>query len=233
MTARIEAWLYGTQEASMAAVSGIQVTEPGPTVYTARLLTPTRLSDALTAWAAALNGSLLAGTYALTWDTSAQAVTISATGVASFEVEFLGNVHNALGFSSATGHTGALTYTGDQQALARFDALRWSTEGVVPHDDVEVHQYRHGRHRAIAWSQVDVIRGRLYATRARMDALARSYCAAGLVRVYPDESVSSAYSESQTDGYVDGMVLDLSGITHSPARGLSSCDIAIGRGRNG
>ena len=231
MTARLEATLYGTSEASMADAVTITITEPGPIVYAAVLSAPARLSDALTAWQTLINAPPLVGTYALTWDTTAQAVTISAMGPVSFEVIFGGNLHSALGFSAATGHSGALTYTGDQQALARFDDLRFATPGVIPYEDVEMHEYRHGRHSAVAWSQVDVVEGRVYCTAERMAFLARSYCAAGAVRLYVDEGVAAVYSAAATDGYVDGMVLALDGIEHRPGRGLSSARLAIGLGR--
>ncbi len=230
MTARIEAWLYGTAEAAMADAVGITITEPGPTVYVSRLLTPSRLSDALTAWAADMTANL-AGTYSLTWDSAAQAVTISATGVASFGVSFGGNLAAALGFSASSGHTGALTYTGDQQALARYDGLHLSSLGVLPSDDVELHRYEQGRYRAVAWSQIDAIEGDLRTTRERMSSLTRSYCAAGLVRVYLDESQASAYSPSVPGGYVDGTMIYLGDIEHSPGRGLSTARVVIGRGR--
>ena len=231
MSARLEATLYGTSEASMADAVTITITEPGPIVYAAVLSAPARLSDALTAWQTLINAPPLVGTYALTWDATAQALTISATGVVSFAVAFGGNLHSALGFSAATGHSGALTYTGDQQALARFDDLRFATPGVIPYEDVAMNEYRHGRHSAVAWSQVDVIEGRVYCTAARMAFLARSYCAAGAVRLYVDEGVAAVYSAAATDGYVDGMVLALDGIEHRPGRGLSSARLAIGLGR--
>ena len=230
MSARIEAYLYGTSEAAMADAVGITITEPGPTVYVSRLQSPALLSDALTTWAADMTANLT-GTYSLTWDTTAQAVTISATGVASFAVSFGGNLAAALGYSASSGHTGALTYTGDQQALARFDAVLLGSAGVMPHEDVELHEYEQGRYRAIAWSQIDVIDATIYLTRTRMDLLARSYCAAGLVRVYMDEGEVSAYSASVPGGYVDGMVIGLANIEHSPARGKSRASLLIGRGR--
>ena len=231
MTTRIEAYLYGTSEASMADAVGITVIEPGPVSYTARLLSPALLADALTAWAAALNASALAGTYALTWDATAQAVTISATGVASFEVQFGGNLAAALGFSAATGHTGALTYTGDQQALARFDAVRFDSIGLQVRDDVDLREYRHGRHRAVAWSQLDTVEGRIYLTLARMDQIARSYCAAGQVRVYMDDAVLTAWSASNPAGYLDATVIALDQIEHAERRGLSSARLLLGVGR--
>lgn len=231
MTARLEAYLYGTSEASMADAVGITVTEPGPVVYTARLLTPAILTDALTAWQAALNASALAGTYTLAWSTANQSVTISATGVASFDVEFGGNIAAALGFSSSTGHTGALTYSGDQQALARFDGIKVSTHGVLPHDAVELHEYRHGRHRAIAWSKTDVLDATVHAERTAMDVLLRSYCSAGLVRLYMDEAVLTAYAIANVAGYIDGAVIALGDVEHRPARGYSRARLLMTRGQ--
>jgi hypothetical protein len=194
-------------------------------------LAPARLSDALTAWAAALNASALVGTYSLTWDTTAQAVTISATGVASFSVVFGGNLAAALGFSSPSGHTGALTYTGDQQALARFDGLRLDSHGLQVRDDVDLREYRHGRHRAVAWSQVDTLEGRVYLTRSRADMLLRSYCAAGQVRVYVDEGEASAWSATVPAGYLDATVIALDQLEHAERRGMSSARIVLGVGR--
>lgn len=229
MTARLEAYLYGTGEATMADAVGIEVTEPGPTTYTSRLLSPARLADALSAWAADLTANLT-GTYTLSWDSSAQAVTISATGVASFSVEFGGNLAAALGYSSATGHTGSLSYTGDQQALARFDGLIADAPGIIPHEDVEMMRFEHGRYAAIAWSQVDAIECRIYATRERIEQLERSYCVAGLVRLYLDESSGTEYPNA-VGGYVDGAVLAADSPEHSPHRGKSSLRIVVGRGR--
>jgi len=228
MSSRIEAYLYGTGEASMAAAVGITVTEPGPVVYTARLLAPARLADALTAWAAALTASALVGTYTLSWDSAAQAVTISATGVASFGVEFGGNLAAALGFSTASGHTGALSYTGDQQALARFDRIWIESVSAEPHDGVELHRYRHGRHRAIAWSDLDVITGRVYAHAETLRRLSTSYCAAGLVRVHVDSSVGAARAIDEPWGYVDGMVLALDDVELVDSRDHGAARIVIG-----
>jgi hypothetical protein len=235
MSARIEAWLYATGSTDLDATASLTVTEPGPTSYTARLAAPALLSTALTQWTALLNAgaSGLAGTYSLTWDSSAQAVTISASGVASFAVEFVGNLHQALGFSSATGHTGALTYTGDQQALARFDDLRWSSGGLLPHEDrAAISEYRHGRVRAIAWAQVDTAEGRLHVQGSRIDALLASYCSAGRVRVYQDESNANAYSVAEPGGYLDGYVLALDDVEYPQARSAwASARLLIGVGR--
>ena len=208
MSTRIEAWLWASGGSDLDATATFVITEPGPVVYQARLDQPYLLTDALTAWQGALNASALAGTYSLTWDAAAQAVTISATGVASFAVEFSGNLHKALGFSTATGHTGALTYTGDQQALARFDAVRWSTSSLMPDESpVATTRYRHGRARVMAWHTLDVAQGTLFISDSRLDAFAASYCAAGRVRVYVDESVTTAYAHDNLGGYLDGFVL--------------------------
>ncbi len=229
MSGRIEAWLYGSPEAALAEAVGIQVTEPGPTVYVSRLLAPARLSDALTAWAADMTANLT-GTYTLAWDASAQSVTISATGVASFAVDFGGNLAAALGFSASSGHTGALTYSGDQQALARYDSLIVGAPGVIPHEDVEMLRYEHGRYAAIAWSQVDAVEARVYGTQARIDSLSRSYCAAGRVRLTMDDSSAAAYPDA-AGGYVDGPVLAIDSVEHDVLRGRSSLRIVVGRGR--
>lgn len=233
MTARIEAWLYASGSTSLDATASLTVTEPGPTTATVRLAAPALLSDALTQWAALLNAAGLAGTYSLTWSTANQSVTISATGVASFTVAFAGNLHQALGFSTATGHTGATTYSGDVQALARFDDLRWASSGLLPYDDrAELSEYRHGRVRAIAWQQVDVAEGRLYVQASRVARFLASYCTAGRVRVYQDEANASAYSTSEPGGYLDGFVLALDGVEYpATGSGYANARLLIGVGR--
>jgi hypothetical protein len=230
MSGKIEAWIYGTAEAQFADAVSITVTEPGPTTYVARLLAPARLSDALTAWAAALNGSALAGTYALAWDATAQAVTISATGVASFEVVFGGNLAAALGFASSTGHTGAASYTGTVQALTRYDAIVSGSPGVMVRDDVKLAEYSHGRHRAIAWASVDLLELQIYMPAARLDSLLRSYCAAGLVRVW-QSATAHPYGVDYVDGYVDGAVVELQRPRHRGGSGLSTVTLVVARGR--
>ena len=226
MTARIEAYLYGTSEAAMADAVGITVTEPGPVAYTAILPTPSRLADALTTWASLLTASPLAGTYSLTWSTSAQAVTISATGVADFSVVFGGNIGAALGFAPGL-YTGLLTYTGTQQALARFDALRGGAR-VVPHDGVDLREYRHGRHRAVAWSDADVWEATVYGTATQIEALQRSYCAAGRVRFTQAGSAGYAYAEGSGDGYIDGHVLALTDVDVTARRGRGNVRLILG-----
>jgi hypothetical protein len=233
MTARIEAWLWASGGLDLDATATMVITEPGPVVYQARLDQPYLLTDALTAWQAAINASGLAGTYTLAWSSANQSVTISATGVASFEVEFNGNLHKALGFSAASGHTGALTYSGDIQALARYDNLRWSTMSLEPDESpVSTTRFRHGRARVMAWHTMDVARGSLYVQDARLDSFAASYCAAGRVRVYPDENVATAYSATNAGGYLDGFVLRCETVERN-ARGsaYSVVDLDLGVAR--
>jgi hypothetical protein len=88
MSARIECYVYASAEASMAEAYTLSVTEPGPTVVDVTLTQPLRFTDALTEWQTQLNASALAGTYTIAWAAASQSVVISATGVASFAVEF-------------------------------------------------------------------------------------------------------------------------------------------------
>ncbi len=233
MTARIEAWLWASGGLDLDATATMVISEPGPIVYQARLDQPYLLTDALAAWQSAINASALAGTYTLAWSTANQSVTISATGVASFEVEFNGNLHKALGFSTATGHTGATVYNGDQQALARYDDLRWSTESLMPDESpVSLTRYRHGRARVMAWHTIDVASGRLYVQDTRMDSFSASYCAAGRVRVYPDAAVATAYSAGNVGGYLDGFVLRCEPVERNQRGSLwSTVDLEIGVAR--
>lgn len=233
MTARIEAWLWASGGSDLDATATMVITEPGPVVYQARLDQPYLLTDALTAWQAAINASGLAGTYTLAWSAANQSVTISATGVASFGVTFNGNLHRALGFSTSTGHTGSLSYSGDVQALARFDELRWSTYSVESDESpVATTRYRHGRSRVMAWHTLDMASGRLYVQDSRLASFSASYCAAGRVRVYPDESVSTAYSASNVGGYLDGFVMRCETVERDPrAKRFAVVDLDLGVAR--
>ena len=84
---------------------------------TAILSTTKVFADALAEWQADLGGA-----YTVAWNAATNSVKISNSGV--FVLSFLGNLHNALGFSSASGHSGATSYTGDAQALGRYDVLK-------------------------------------------------------------------------------------------------------------
>ena len=219
MSARIETYLYSSGTAgTVDATSSITVTEPGPVDYTATLSGPALFSTALTEWETLLNAgaSGLAGTYAITWDTSAQAVTISATGVASFDFTLDANLRAAWGYSGAGG-AGGLSYTGTVQSQARYDDLRFSSGAILNADDVDLRRYTYGRHRAIAFGTVDTWQSVIHVQNARAESFLASYCAAGKVRIYQNEAVTTAYSVTNLSGYLDCYVVGLT--NHSDTRG--------------
>tara|TARA_R110000782_G_scaffold143246_1_gene235954 strand:- start:171 stop:875 length:705 start_codon:yes stop_codon:yes gene_type:complete len=219
MTARIEAYLYSSgTTGTVDATASITVTEPGPVVYTATLAAPALFSTALVEWQGLLNAgaSGLTGAYSITWDAAAQAVTISATGVASFDFVLHGALNAAWGFSGGGG-AGSLTYTGTVQSRARFDDLRFSSGAIVNADDVNLREYTYGRHRAIAWGTVDTWRSQVHVQNARSELFLASYCAAGKIRVYQDETVLTAYSATNLGGYIDAYVIGLTG--HQDTKG--------------
>lgn len=219
MTARLEAWLYssGTQ-GDQDATQTITVTEPGPIQRISVLPSPMVLTDALAWWASDLTASALVGTYSLVWNATTQGVDISATGVASFTAVLSGDLRRVLGHTSGT-LAAAASYPSDVPSLARFDAMRLATTGVMPHEDaVQMHSYRHGRHRAVAWTDADTMAGELFVARTRADDLLTGYCSAGRVRVYPDESVAVARAPATPGGYVDAYVVALEDAHDASAR---------------
>jgi hypothetical protein len=230
MSARIESYLYSSGTiGTLDATQSITVTEPGPLTYTATLAAPILFSGALTEWGSLLTANLV-GTYTLAWDSSAQAVTISATGVASFAYTLVGAMPAVLGFASAT-DSGSLSYTGTVQSRARFDNLRFSAGAILNADDVQLREYTFGRHRAIAWGTVDVWNSRLHVQNERSELFLSSYCVAGKIRVFQDESITTIYSATNLSGYVDSHVIGLT--DHRDTRGrvwlLVDLDLSVPR----
>lgn len=224
MSGRIEAYVYASSEALYADATEVKATEAGPTVISAKLAEPLLFSSALSAWASALGGG-----YTLSWQAASQSVQIASGGPA-FGLAMTPIARGILGFSADP--VGAATsHTGDQQSLARFDGIRLSSIGLVPHEDVDLRAYRHGRYRAIAWSQLDVYEVQIWMRAALLDTFAASLCAAGRVRVWPDTGVSAAWSAAEPAGYLDAAVIALTEIEHRPSRGLSSARMILGRGR--
>jgi hypothetical protein len=209
MSARIEAYLYasGTDDV-LEATAGFTITEPGPVVYRATLPATARFSDALVTWQGLLNASALAGTYAITWNDQRQSVNISATGVASFGITFHGNLAAAWGYSS--GIAGALDYDSDLQPLLRYDGILWGSGEIVNGDNVDLRQYNYGRHRAIAWGNVDLWDSEIHVQSSRVDTFLASYCVSGKVRVYQDSAITTAYSATNLSGYLDCYVIGIS-----------------------
>lgn len=233
MAARIEAYLYASGTADeVEATASLSVTEPAGSPVRVVLPSPMLLSDALTKWAALLNASSsLAGTYSIAWDSTAQAVTVSASGVASFAVELHGNLAAALGFASSS-MSGALSYTGTNQALARFDDLRLSVGVVESGDAVDLREYRFARARSIAWGTVDVWKATLHVQAARAAALFGGYCAAGKVRVWQDSSNGSQASLANLAGWRDCYVLGVERLQEPHGRAWMRADVvfAVPRG---
>jgi hypothetical protein len=157
-------------------------------------------------------------------------VTISATGVASFDFTLVGSLNAAWGYSGAGG-AGGLTYTGTVQSRARFDDLRFSSGAIVNADDVQLREYSFGRHRAITFGTVDMWSSQLYVQNARSELYLTSFCAAGKVRIFQDESVLTAYSQTNLSGYVDCYVVGLT--DHRDSRGrvwlLVDIDLSVPR----
>ena len=208
MSARIESYLYSSGADNVVeATAGFTITEPGPVVFRATLPAPGLFSDALVTWQGLLNASGLAGTYTIAWNVTWQAVDISATGVASFDVAFHGNLAAAWGYSGDV--AGLLAYSGDQQSLLRYDNLLWGSGEIINGDEVDLRDYAYGRHRAIAWGNVDLWDSELHVQSSRVTTFLASYVISGKVRVYQDETVLTAYSATNLSGYLDCYVIGI------------------------
>jgi hypothetical protein len=216
---RIEAYLYATGIAGQFAASAdLTVTETtGPVSFTAVLAAPSRLADALLDWQAQLNASVaLANTYTLTWNATAQAVTIArATGASTFTVALGGGLNRALGFASASLSPAATSFTGTVQSKARFDNVRVDVSPVRDGGKVDLTTYRHGRAESLAFGTFDLHEVKLLwpyspAGLSAGGAAVESCCIAGKIRLTQDSSLGYAWSYDAPAGYIDGHVLAVS-----------------------
>lgn len=210
MTARIEAWLYTSGvEDTHNATQQLQLTDSGGGPITLTLSAPMVFMDALADFESQANAhATLNGTYAFTWDAAAKAVQVACSE--NFTLAFEGNLHAALGFSSASGHTGTTSYLGDQQAKGRYDAVRCKVGPLQEGALIDVRHYRHGRHRAIGWSNHDKWRSTLTIATTDAASFLGSYCHAGLVRVYQNSDDTTAVSATNPDGYAEGWIEEVS-----------------------
>ena len=218
---RIEAYFYSSGTAGVRSSTadlslfeavgptGATLTLPGPDSSPAQL-TPVLFTDALTRWQADANASVdLNNTYAITWKSASQSVKIARTaGASTFHPTFTGNLYRALGFSFAT-YADGTTFTGETQALGRFDNVRIGHAGLTPAERVDKKVYRHGRAEALCFSNHDALDIKIKLPKAIGQAFETSYCAAGFIRVYLDQTLAAPYSVAVPYGYVDGWVLSV------------------------
>lgn len=221
MASRVEAWLYSEgsktvmEHTSTLTAGGVDAILSAPKVF----------SDALAEWQTDLGGG-----YTVTWDSASNAVTIANVGV--FALTFEGNLHKALGFSAATGYTGQASYTGDQQALGRFDVLKIECNALEDGAAVQMSRFRHRRAEVLAFGTVDLWRVTVWMTYAQATSYLASYCAAGKIRVYQDVDDLTAWSATNVDGYLDGWIVSLSGLqTHGYDEGVVSVEMVLARPR--
>lgn len=210
---RIESWIYSSGTVGLrAATSDLTIAETAGVTETFCLSGPMRLSDALMDWQTQLNASVgLANAYSLTWNSTAQAVTIARSlGVRSFVPSFSGNLAAVLGFSGSL--VAGTTFTGTTPSLARFDGIRVGASVYRPGERVDLREYRHGRSEALCFGNHDICDVKVLLPKTQAERFSRSYCAAGRIRIYRDQTLVAAYAPDYPQGYTDGYVLSVSRI---------------------
>jgi hypothetical protein len=219
MTAsRVEGYLWSSGVAGEKSATQELTIDEGGGAVTVLLPAAAVFSDALTALAGAANGLGLANTYAFTWNAATQTVIVAGAGAPAinFTLAFVGNLHAALGFATAAGYAGATSYTGDRaRALGRFDGPTHVKVGGNPIEEgpaVEMKRYRHGRHRAVAWGNHDVVSIDLMVNKDVRADFHASYCHGGRVRYYPTD-LTTAYSATNPGGYIDGYVIGVADLS--------------------
>jgi len=221
MAARIEAFLYSENSAS-AMEHTSALTAGGSTVV---LSAPKVFTDALAEWQSDLGGG-----YVVEWIAASNAVRVRSGG--AFVLAFTGNLHKCLGFSAASGHSGQSTYTGDVQALGRYDVLKIELDTLTDAAAVDLRQYRHRRAEAMAYGNHDLYQSRVWMTAAQASSYLASYCAAGKVRLYQTTDDLTAYSATNVDGYIDGWILAVSDLqTHGFTEEIVSVSLVIARSK--
>lgn len=211
---RVEAYLYTSGESGVLdATQRLTVVEQtGPVTVHAVLPAPARLSDAIATLEAALNASALNNTYALTWDAAAQAVKIARTaGVSTFTPTAQGDLWRAFGWASATPATAVTSYTPTGPSRARFDGLRVGAPPIREGSRVDLTRYAHGRSEVLAFGNHDLFSVVLYLPAGTTaSAFVESYCTAGRLRIWQDQTLGGAWTPTYEEGYLDGFVVAVS-----------------------
>jgi uncharacterized membrane protein len=209
---RIEAYLYSSGTAGVRSISqDLKLAESvGPATETCTPASTLLFDDALTAWQAAANASAtLNNTYSIGWNVATQSVKIARTvGASTFHPNLAGDLPAVLGFADSV-YADGTTFTGEQQALGRFDDLRISLRNVREGARVDVQEYRLGRAEARSFGRFDVADVAIVLRWADAKILLRSYCVTGRVRVWQTTAVATVYSSAETRGYLDGWVLSV------------------------
>ena len=215
--AKLEAYLYSQSVTddtlpALTVDDTIVITEGATTSYV-RLGTPKRFRDALSTWASQANGAL-PGFYQFTYSATTNRVTV--TGTNAFSMTLPGNVAKILGFATTIMGPGvSFTATNPPAAIVELAAYE-----CAPADDaakVELRSYRHARALAVGWGNLQLFDVGLTLRAADLGWILperssdlTGYCLTGRVRVGPD---SPAYSATAPDGYVDGYVVQTSGLS--------------------
>lgn len=178
-----------------------------PTVYYSRPTAPTLWTNLLTTWASSLSAQT-SGTVAISWLTTGHVRITSTVPVAPV---FPGSAASYLGITQDI-LTLATTWTGASPATG---AVRLVGCTVRPPEDgskVSLDTFRHGRAWATAWSAFDTQKVTIYLKATDGDVLGGGWCVTGRIRLYQDETVLTAYSSTNLAGYVDGYVIESSGL---------------------
>lgn len=219
---------------STATLAVIEESDPGSTVY-ARSTTsipfylPTG-SDQCAAWATVLNANTTSGgPYSITYDAGSRRVTI-ASGGAAFIPVMVGDMATWLGFTQTLAGY-ADTWTGESAPAAVAELIAATVEPAEDNARIDLHQYRHGRAVAVAWSNHQLHRVQLFLDSAASQAFDPGYLMTGRVVILTGDA--TAYSPTNIDGKIDGFVVATTDVTESDDIGGTwsvSMVVAVPRG---
>lgn len=166
-----------------------------------------RFSEALTWFQTEFNAAGgLANTYAFTFDTATNRVTLARNvGVVTFTPTFGGDMAAFLGLTGTL--SAGTSFTGASQPLGAFASIRVGVPVLQDGSRVDMQRYRFGRSESLCFGNHDIldVKVALYGTQAR--AFEGAYAAAGRIRLWQDQTVANAYSTSVPSGYHDGWVI--------------------------
>ena len=215
--ARIEAYSYSDSSARWISTNRLGVNVGAGVVYV-RHTTPMLLEDQLADWETQLDAAVAAGApWSLTYSTSTRRVTIARSGVGNVALTLPGSLGRWLGFTGAS-YAGSPSYTGEAAPAGLVQCMGVDSEIAEIHERVELSEYRHARAVATVWGRMDRFEVTAWVRRDQYpwqagtaqtadDDPKGGWVLTGRVRVHQSSGGNYAYSETRTDGWIDGFVV--------------------------
>lgn len=205
MKPHVEAYLYSDGTAGMAVDASFTVQEAGAPIAV-QLAAPAVFSDALTQFAATLNGLHPTGHYSLTYDSTAKRVTIDSAGT-TFTFTPAEGLGRLLGFRFGP-YSGQTSYTGELAPEGRTELLALAIQPPESADQVDLQRIRHGRSLNRVWGNAARVSLTMWMQTGGIGISPSPYIRTGRIRLYPGANTNPYDATLNLDGYTDGFVVE-------------------------